>query len=92
MSDNTQVNIGTGDLVRDIDRSLNPTPISAKTQVVQLDAGGQSEESLVNGKNPLPVFDRYGAIQSLLIAKQILMQQAGTNGFAPVEVPLFLVG
>src|SRR5450756_461466 len=49
MTDNTQVNTGTGDTVRDIDRG------SAKTQVVQLDAGGQAAESLVSANNPLPV-------------------------------------
>ena len=50
MSDNTTINPGSGgDAVRDIDRG------TAKTQVVQLDAGGQSAESLVSQANPLPV-------------------------------------
>jgi hypothetical protein len=49
MVDNTQVNSGSGDVIRDIDRG------TAKTQVVQLDAGGASAESLVSLNNPLPV-------------------------------------
>lgn len=56
--DNTILNTGVGgDVVRDIDRSLNVNPIPAKTQVVQLDAGGESQESLVSLSNPLPVAD-----------------------------------
>src|SRR5229473_588877 len=51
MTDNTQVNTGTGDFVRDIDRSGS----GPKTQVVQLDAGGSgATESLVSATNPLP--------------------------------------
>jgi hypothetical protein len=49
MADNTQVNTGSGDVIRDIDRG------GVKTQVMQLDAGGQSGESLVSNTNPLPV-------------------------------------
>ena len=49
MADNTQVSAGSGDLIRDIDR------VGVKTQVVQLDAGGQAGESLVSSSNPLPV-------------------------------------
>jgi hypothetical protein len=53
MSDNTSLNAGTGgDVVRDIDRG------PAKTQVVQLDAGGQYGESLVSPTRPLPVVDQ----------------------------------
>ena len=49
MADNTLLNAGTGgDTVRDIDRA------GVKTQVVQLDAGGSSAESLISGTNPLP--------------------------------------
>lgn len=52
MADNTIINPGTaGDTIRDIDRG------SAKTQVVALDAGGESAESLVSATNPLPVSD-----------------------------------
>ncbi len=55
MADQTTLNPGvSGDAIRDIDRSLNAVPIAAKTQVVQLDAGGQNVESLVANANPLP--------------------------------------
>jgi hypothetical protein len=57
MSDNTQVTAGTGDFVRDIDRTGQPGGQSAKTQVVQLDVGGQYRESLVNPFNPVPTQD-----------------------------------
>lgn len=49
MADNTQVNTGTGDVIRDIDRA------GVKTQIVGLDAGGSGAESLVSLTNPLPV-------------------------------------
>lgn len=56
MADNTTLNNGTGgDTVRSIDRSGDSTPILAKTQVMQLDAGGEAGESLVSPANPLPV-------------------------------------
>ena len=56
MTDNTNLNAGTGgDTVRTIDRSSDSTPIAAKTQVVQLDVGGESNESLVTASNPMPV-------------------------------------
>lgn len=53
MSDNTLIPPGSigGDTIRDIDRSGS----GPKTQVVALDAGGQSVESLVSPTNPLPV-------------------------------------
>jgi hypothetical protein len=92
MVDNTQVNSGTGDTVRDIDRSLNPTPIAAKTQVVQIDAGGQNGESLVSGGSPLPVYNQAQSVGNMLMLRQIQMQSGGTNGFVPVEIPSFLVG
>jgi hypothetical protein len=49
MVDNTQVTNGNGDVIRDIDRG------GVKTQVMQLDAGGQFGEQLVSNTNPLPV-------------------------------------
>ncbi|MDE3022474.1 MAG: hypothetical protein KGI54_11515 [Pseudomonadota bacterium] len=50
MADNTVLNLGTGgDTVRDLDRS------GVKTQVVALDGGGASGESLVSPTNPLPI-------------------------------------
>ena len=54
MADNTVLNPGTGgDTIRDIDRGGG-----LKTQVVQLDAGGESNESLVDQFNPLPTADQ----------------------------------
>ena len=51
MADNTTLNTGSGgDVIRDILRVSG-----AKTQVVQLDAGGQAGESLVSQTNPMPV-------------------------------------
>lgn len=55
MSDNTQVNSGSGDVVRDVDRG------TAKTQVVLLDGGGQAGESLVSQQRPLPTLDSASA-------------------------------
>ena len=53
MSDNTQLPPGSGgDEIRTIDHG------TAKTQVVALDAGGESGESLVTKTNPLPVAAR----------------------------------
>lgn len=50
MSDNTVLNPGaSGDTIRDLDRS------GVKTQVVALDGGGASGESLVSPTNPLPI-------------------------------------
>lgn len=92
MTDNTQVATGAGDTVRDIDRSANPVAISAKTQVVQLDAGGQSGESLVSANNPLPMRDPGNALAANMAYKQALVAQGGTNGFVPVEIPGFLFG
>jgi hypothetical protein len=58
VTDNTQLSVGVaGDVVRDIDRG------AAKTQVVQLDAGGQSVESLVSQTKPLPVQELDGVGQ-----------------------------
>ena len=56
MTDNTQINPGAGgDTVRDIDRTGQPGSQAAKTQVVQLDGGGQNGERLVSPATPLPV-------------------------------------
>lgn len=96
MADNTQVNSGSGDTVRDIDRSLNSIVIAAKTQVVQLDAGGQSAESLVSAGNPLPVIvagDLAARVGNILALQKLLVQQAqGSAGFIPFETPAFLAG
>lgn len=50
MADNTTLNSGaSGDVIRDIDRA------GIKTQVVAIDGGGASSESLVSATNGLPV-------------------------------------
>ena len=60
MADNTLLNpaplLGGGDLVRTLARSTGAS-VPSKTEVVQLDFGGQdaSPESLVSVTNPLPV-------------------------------------
>ena len=70
MADNTTLNIGVGgDQVRDIDRSLNPVPVAAKTPVMQLDAGGQNAESLVSAANGLPtIIQSFGPDPALALA------------------------
>lgn len=85
MADNTVLNPGVaGDSVRDIDRSLNAVPIAAKTQVVQLDGGGQTAESLVSPGNPLPVTlgaDPVYAL-ALIYAELRLLTQIVANGLS----------
>lgn len=50
MADQTVLNPGTGgDTIRTIDRTSDSTPIAAKTQVMQIDVGGESNESLLVG-------------------------------------------
>ncbi len=79
MADNTQINVGAGDIIRTIQR---PT---SKTQVIQLDAGGElGPELLVTAGTPLPVTEQ-GQLANLLT--QILMeiralrlQDAATTG------------
>jgi hypothetical protein len=50
MADNTQVNVGSGDLIRDVDRS------GVKTQIVGLDLNPAGAESLMAGS--IPVMDK----------------------------------
>lgn len=93
MTDNTTIALNTtGDTVRDIDRSLNPVPISAKTQVVALDAGGPREEILVSGDDPMPVREPANMLVAKLQYQTLLVAQAGPAGFVPLETPSFLVG
>lgn len=92
MSDNTTLG-GSSDVVRDIDRS------GVKTQVVQLDVGGATAESLVSSANPLPVTNLQvqATNQALLrvhvaqLSQQVAMSQFAA-GFFPIEVPAFLGG
>lgn len=86
MSDGTQLNQGvSGDLIRDIDRSLNVSPINQKTQIAQLDVGGEGVESLVTINNPVPVSDLIAAqflrpiLIELRIMNQFLKDAAGRN-------------
>ena len=54
MTDNTTLNVTSGgDTIRDIDRGTG-----AKTQVIQLDAGGALREALVSDQAPLPTDDQ----------------------------------
>lgn len=55
MAENSQINNGPGDQIRAIDRTANAVPIPAKTQVVQLDVGGENAEALVTQAVPMPV-------------------------------------
>ena len=58
MSDGTPLNPGLGgDTVRDIDRTGQPGALPQKTQVVQLDAGGEYGEYLISQQQGLPVAD-----------------------------------
>jgi hypothetical protein len=59
MTDNTTLNPGaSGDVIRTVDRALNTPPSPFKTQVVQLDFGGEAgPESLATSANPLPTID-----------------------------------
>lgn len=79
MADNTTLNTGTGgDVVRDIDRA------GVKTQVVQLDAGGSSAESLVSSANPLPARapDNLVALNAVSVtAAAVLGSAQDTTGY-----------
>ena len=69
--DNTQINNGLGDSIRDIDRG------GVKTQVVQLDAGGPTGESLVSPDNPLPMASQEAA--TLLLALRALIHSVSID-------------
>lgn len=91
MPDNTQLPTGAGgDTIRTLDRTGLGLP---KTEVVQLDAAGNSlnAESLVSGNNPLPVqsaLDQLRAALALQAAAYLAAQPQ--NGFTPLELPAFL--
>ena len=82
MADNTQINVGAGDIIRTIART---TPAAAKTQVIQLDAGGElGPEALVTAGAPLPVTEQ-GQLtnlltQILLEIRALRMQYAAVSG------------
>lgn len=69
MADNTQINTGSGDVIRTIQRA------SSKTQVIQLDAGGEAgPESLVTSSNALPVYDAFDGVGIVNLLTQILLE------------------
>jgi hypothetical protein len=72
MVDNTTLNPGaSGDNIRDIDRG------TAKTQVVQIDVGGQNAESLVS--KPLPQ-EQAGQLQRIAdLMESLLIEMRITN-------------
>ena len=75
MSDNTQVTNGSGDVIRDIDRG------GVKTQVVQIDVGGASGESLASASNPVPV-----TLPAAQVAALTPPTTVGITGTVPVSV------
>jgi hypothetical protein len=90
MSDNTPLNPGLGgDTVRDIDRG------AAKTQVVQLDCGGEYGEFLVSLNNPAPFAIYDGGPNSLPAQVDSLgnlqVSDSGTLGAKSSDAPLFVV-
>jgi hypothetical protein len=98
MSDNSpQIPLGTGDLIRDVDRG------TAKTQVFLLDVGGQAgPESLVSPAAPLPVQQMDSGlpdsptptlrVAAYLQRMQLMLAHAQAQsgaGFVPIEIPSF---
>lgn len=95
MSDNTIINPGSGgDTIRTVDRT------TAKTQVMQLDVGGDTPagavENLVTSASPLPVLSPTDRVQTFLLAQMLAQSVANAaasgGGFVPVETPDFLLG
>lgn len=84
MADNTTLNVGaSGDVIRDIDRS------GVKTQVVQLDAGGSSAESLVSAANPMPAYPPpFTQTGTFTATGQTVQFAAGLKGACTVGVSL----
>lgn len=69
MTDNTQINTGSGDIIRTIQRT------SSKTQVIQLDAGGEAgPESLITSTNALPVYEPVDGVGVITLLTQILLE------------------
>jgi hypothetical protein len=95
MADNTPLNPGTGgDVIRTVPRNFSdpevPTPSIVKTEVVQLDFGGDvngaSQESLVSAGNPLPVSDPYTVMMAKIALQSLLLAQAAQiGGFVPLD-------
>jgi hypothetical protein len=93
MSDGTTLPVGTGgDTIRTIDRSLNVPAGTSKTQVIQLDVGGEGVESLVTASSPVPITG--SNIEALLIqilmvlqAVNITLGAMSNNHVEPAEMP-----
>ena len=98
MADNTVLpSGGGGDTIRTIDRTLSDPPANSpqKTQVVQLDKGGEQQEGLVTEANPMPVAPAGGEMRAQLYLQMLRLNQVQPdqlNGFVPQEVPSFLGG
>jgi hypothetical protein len=76
MSDNTTIPPGSGgDTIRTIDRALDVPPGSSKTQVVALDIGGESSESLVSGSLPVSASTAEGLLNQILMTMQAMNLQ-----------------
>jgi hypothetical protein len=74
MADNTQVTNGTGDVVRDKDRS------GVKTQVVGLDVGiGTGTEALMSSTSPAPVGNTVQTSASFSASDAVVGAPAGTG-------------
>ena len=85
MSDNTNLNIGSGgDAIRTVDRT--PGGIAAKTQVVQLDVGGEQAEGLVSLSNPVPVAIQADTTQSSDAADYAVIVGDPNGDFAGVNL------
>ena len=70
MSDNTTLP-GTGDVVRDLDRG------GVKTQVMAIDVGGSSGESLLSMDNPMPVSDE----EAVSLLRNLLAMLISPRGY-----------
>jgi len=94
MADNTSLNPGSlGDTIRTIQRPATQTNTAAsvKTEVVQIDFGGDgisnnTPESLLSSVNPLPVVDSYSVLQAQIAYQQLLLAQAAQiGGYVPLD-------
>lgn len=95
MSDNTLLNAGTGgDTVRAVDNSAytTSTPVTAKTQIVKLDFGGETGEAQATAANPLPVVMQNTAAVAVSISTSTGTQAITTNGMGTVSLYLSSVG
>ena len=85
MSDNTQINIGSGgDTVRTVDRTSGG--IAAKAQVVLLDVGGEQAEGLVSLSNPVPVAIQADTTQSSDASDYVAIVGDPNGDFAGVNL------